>query len=325
MSEEYRNDYLWDRSGDPPPQVAELEDALEALRWSGRLPELPRASSGHSWDEKRSWIMTAATVVVLGIGVAFLFPGIRPQHPVSSWKLSLPGQKSSSVRAGQVIETGLSRASMESDLIGKVNIDPDSRLRLLATQKDQHRLALDYGTIHAFIWASPTKFVVGTPAANAIDLGCQYTLSVASDGRGFLTVQLGWVAFQWNKIESFIPEGAACTTRVGHGPDTPYFLDAPQSLTKSLTDFDHTGNEQAVRSVLAAARPRDALTLWHLLERTEGGERAQVFERFAQLVNLPSGVTREGILRGDHAMMNAAWGALKLGNTSWWHEWKRAW
>ena len=78
---------------------------------------------------------------------------------------------------------------------------------------------------------SSERFVVDTPAAKTVDLGCRYTLSVAKDGSGFLVVELGWVAFEWNKVESFIPRGAACATRVGHGPGTPYFLDAPEALT----------------------------------------------------------------------------------------------
>jgi len=93
----------------------------------------------------------------------------------------------------------------------------------------------------------------------------------------------------------------------------------------ALAEFDLTGNQQAVRAVLSAARPRDALTLWHLLERTQVQERAEVFDRLAQLVNLPPGVTREGILRGDRASLDAAWDALRLGNTGWWREWKRNW
>lgn len=55
-----------------------------------------------------------------------------------------------------------------------------------------------------------------------------------------------------------------------------YFLDAPEALTKSLAEFDLAGNHQAMRAVLSAARPRDALTLWHRLERTQGQERGGV-------------------------------------------------
>ena len=316
-------DYLWNKSAEPPADVAYLEHILEPLQWSGKPGPL-RASAGSWWLDNRPWLIAAAALVVLALcGMPFFLP--RESTPATSWQLSLAGQNPSSVRSGQVIETGLAGATMESEFIGEVEIDPNSRLRLLATQRDRHSLALDHGTIHAYIWAPPTKFVVDTPAAKAVDLGCQYTLSVAKDGKGFLSVELGWVAFQSKNIESFIPRGAACTTRVGHGPDTPYFLDAPEALKKSLAEFDLSGNEQAVRLVLRAARPRDALTLWHLLERTQGQERAEVFDRFAELVNLPPSVTREGILRGDRQSVDGAWDALKLGNTSWWREWKRNW
>jgi hypothetical protein len=86
-----------------------------------------------------------------------------------------------------------------------------------------------------------------------------------------------------------------------------------------------SGSAGALKTALAAARPRDALTLWHLLQRTHGEERAAVFCRFAALVSLPSSVTREAILRGDRQSLDAAWDALELGDTSWWREWKRRW
>jgi len=195
MSDE---DYLWDKSSEPPADVAYLEHILEPLQWSGRKPHLHRARAGTWWLAKRPWLIAAAALVLLGLLLQ------RERTPVTSWQLSLAGQNPSSVRSGQVIETGQTSATMESESIGEVEIDPHSRLRLLATKRDRHSLALDHGTIHAYIWAPPTKFVVDTPAANAVDLGCQYTLSVANDGKGFLSVELGWVAFQWKTIESFI-------------------------------------------------------------------------------------------------------------------------
>jgi hypothetical protein len=245
---------------------------------------------------------------------------------MSSWQLSLAGQKPSGVRAGQVIDTmDVTRATMESEFVGKVDIEPNSRLRLMTAHPDEQRLALDHGTIHALIWAPPTKFVVDTPSAKTVDLGCEYTLSVSNNGKGFLKVETGWVAFQWRNVESFIPAGAACTTRPGHGPDTPHFLDAPESLTRAVAEFDRTGNTQPLNLALSEARPRDGLTLWHLLQRTQGAERAEVFDHFATLVKLPSSVSKESILRGDRKSMDTAWDALELGDTSWWREWKRQW
>ena len=67
------------------------------------------------------------------------------------------------------------------------------------------RVALDHGTIHAFIWAPPGQFVVDTPSARAVDLGCSYTLQVDASGAGLVRTALGWVGFQLNGRESFIP------------------------------------------------------------------------------------------------------------------------
>jgi hypothetical protein len=171
--------------------------------------------------------------------------------------------------------------------------------------------------------------VVNTPSSKTVDLGCRYTLHVSENGTGLLTVELGWVAFERNKVESFIPAGAACVTRPDRGPGVPYFIDASAALTNALARFDTSGDPAALAAalstVLASSRPRDALSLWHLMIRTHGDQRAQVFDRFSSLVKLPTEATRDAILRGDSKAMDAAWNALNLGNTDWWREWKGQW
>jgi len=62
--------------------------------------------------------------------------------------------------------------------------------------------------------------VVDTPSARAVDLGCQYTLNVDDRGDGLLKVTMGWVAFDTDGRESFIPAGAACRTRKRGGPES---------------------------------------------------------------------------------------------------------
>jgi len=319
-------DYLWDRSGEPPEELAHLELLLGELRWSGKPRESRQSQPLRRRFAQPRWPIAAAATVIVGLGTALYVHRFETTHPLTSWQLSLAGQTPSAVRVGQVIETmGAVGAKMESDAVGEVDIEPHSHLRVLTAHENEQRLLLNYGTIHAFIWAPPTRFVVDTPSAKTVDLGCKYTLNVGADGEGFLTVQMGWVAFQWRNIESFIPAGAACSTRPGHGPDTPHFLDAPIALTNALAVFDFNGSTQALNTVLSAARPRDALTLWHLLQRTQRGEKAEVFDRFAKLVALPSSVTRESVLNGDRKSLDAAWDALQLGDTSWWRVWKRKW
>jgi len=50
---------------------------------------------------------------------------------------------------------------------------------------------------------------------------------------------------------------------------------------------------------------RDTLTLWHLLARVEGAERALVYGRMAELAPPPAGVTREGVLALNQQMLDS--------------------
>ena len=185
-----------------------------------------------------------------------------------------------------------------------------------------------HGIVHALIWAPPGQFVIDTPSSRAVDLGCAYTLDVRPDGAGTIDVTAGWVAFEHAGRESLIPAGARCATRTGVGPGTPCLLDAPAVLVDALTvlDFGPTFNQArpaALARVLGAARPGDAITLWHLLARVPEPDRGAVFDALAQFVAPPPLVTREGIRRGDRAMRDAWWGALDLGDIEWWRTWKR--
>jgi hypothetical protein len=102
----------------------------------------------------------------------------------------------------------------------------------------------------------------------------------------------------------------------------PYFLDATPEFRSALASL---GQGNALDIVLAQARPKDALSLWHLLSRVPREERGRVFDRFASLVHLPPVVRREGVIEGNRAMLDQAWDALDLGNTGWWRHWRRDW
>ena len=150
------------------------------------------------------------------------------------------------------------------------------------------------------------------------------------DGSGLVRVTHGWVAFQNGERESFIPEQAVCATRPGVGPGTPRYEDAPDAYAAALDllDFGHQsdpGRAQALDVVLSRARPRDAMTLWHLLRRGSGAERARVYDRMLAVSPPPSGVTREAILRGDPSAIDAWWDSFGLANTTWWRMWKKDW
>lgn len=193
-----------------------------------------------------------------------------------------------------------SRAEIKVANIGSVEVDPATRLRLVRTGLTEHRLELARGRLHARIWAPPRLFFVNTPSAVAADLGCAYTLETDDAGQSLLHVTSGWVAFETDTRESIVPAGAACVTRPGVGPGTPFFEDAGPRFVEALSRFDFShGASGALAVVIDEARGRDTLTLWHLLSRTEGDDRARVYERLTQLSTPPPGVTRGETLALD--------------------------
>ncbi len=72
--------------------------------------------------------------------------------------------------------------------------------------------------MHALIWAPPGQFIVDTPSAVAVDLGCRYSLEVHDDGSGVLRVEAGWVGFEHRGVRSLVPAKAVAATRTGQGP-----------------------------------------------------------------------------------------------------------
>src|SRR5438876_1202274 len=99
------------------------------------------------------------------------------------------------------------------------------------------------GRMSARISAPPKLFFVNTPSAVAEDLGCAYTLEVDDAGNSLLRVTLGWVALQLKDRESLVPAGAACATRPGIGPGTPYFEDASELFRTALAKLDFEPND----------------------------------------------------------------------------------
>ena len=194
----------------------------------------------------------------------------------------------------------------------------------MQASKTEQRLELAYGSISAATWAPPRIFFVETPSAVATDLGCAFRLVVDDSGRSLLLVTAGWVAFGKNDYESLVPSGAMCETRPGLPPGTPFAQDAPQIFRNALSRFDFENDEgEALKTVLSEARKRDALTLWHLLTRTSGAVRGNVYDRLASLVPPPKSVTKDGVLNQNKQMIESWQEEIGLGHNQWWKWWTR--
>jgi FecR protein len=352
-----KDDYLWDGSGEPDPEIQRLETALAKFRHRGEAPDFSRVSAPAT--AKKFWVLPVfgaktPRFAVVAVGLAVLatvvcgvfYLRLQRQRPDTSVRWDVAqfagaprvGSKAvgehgkvAGLRAGETLETDAqSQATITAATFGEINIEPNTRLRLLRTSPGRQHLALERGTIHATIWARPGDFAVDTPSAQAIDLGCVYTLHVDDSGAGLLRTTIGWVGFKLGNHESFIPAGAVCATRPRIGPGTPYFEDASEAFRTALSRFDFDAGMQAERGaalqiILQQARREDALTLWHLLARVDASERGKVYEGLAAFVAPPAGVTPDGIARLDQAMLDSWWSALGYGDISLWRTWERSW
>ncbi len=331
---EMKNDnYLWDGSDPPDAEIERLERLLAPLRSDPPPLGLPQSAS--RW-RLRAFLPLLATAAAVALLVGLVWPTRAPQ--AATWEVArLAGRPrigaaaigtSGRLAVGQTLTTDAeSRAQIDISTIGQVDVEHDTRVRLLETRTGHYRLALDRGTLRAVISAPPGQFVVDTPSATATDLGCVYTLHVDDDGTGLLSVTVGWVAFEFTGRESFVPAGASCPTDAHAGPGTPRFDDGDHAFQMAVERFDFGRSEAdrtaALRAILDRARVRDGLTLWHLLARVRPSERGDVFDALARRVPPPAGVTREGVLALDKDSLDLWWDALGLGDTSFWRRWKR--
>ena len=347
-----KREYLWDGSGEADAEVVRLERALGKFRHVGRAPVLPKILAAPGRESAtdlrgaRLWFQFAAVAASAMVTLS-IWMGLRVHSESlatgSAWgveqvagaprvgmKTIGGAHEKGTLRIGQTLETDQqSRASISVSDVGQVDIDPETRLRLKESRTSRTRLELERGTIHAMIWAPPGEFLVDTPSALAVDLGCAYTLQVDDSGAGLLRTRMGWVGFRLNGRDAFIPAGAVGETRPGIGPGTPYFEDAPGELREALREFDFAKLSDSERTaklaiVLARARKADALTLWHLLSRASVADRGKVFDTLNASVLAPSGVTREGIEQGEQRMLDAWWNELGYDDISAWRKWEKA-
>ncbi|MBN9660737.1 MAG: FecR domain-containing protein [Acidobacteria bacterium] len=313
-------------------ELERLQEALRPLRYEPRRAELEARLTPRvpvrvvAW---RRYAIAAAVLLTVGASAAAYLYQRSPGWAIASTdgevRLNWSSRLTRVLRPGGQLETASGRARLQVGNIGELTIGQNSRIRLVESSSYQQLVSLEHGEIRASIVAPPRQFQVLTPAAKAVDLGCAYTLNVDMDGNGHLEVTMGWVSFEDRGRQSFIPVGAACRTRKGLGPGTPYYLDAAPGLISALEQVDFSvqpaARLAARKSLLPLARRRDALTLWHLLARGTEEERAMTVDRLIALAPLPTGVTREALLRLEPGALQRLWDGMNLGPGAWWKLW----
>ncbi|MBK8939034.1 MAG: FecR domain-containing protein [Polyangiaceae bacterium] len=344
------DDYLWDKSGPPDPEVERLEGLFAPMRHEAPLSAPPRRAPRP--PRRGPWIagglLAAAAAAALWLAVDRSGPGgvapiavesgdAAPSGPsplarpptgrpavdcsdraqgfpfeARGGALTCGGGAASAGRLpiGEWLETPADvTAKLSVADIGALELQPGSKLRITKTGKEEHRLELMRGRLSAKVDAPPRLFVIDTPAATAIDLGCAYELWVDERERSHLAVTSGAVSWEGKGRVVFVPAGAEAVAEPLRGPGTPIALDATKELRAAVASHD-AGEPPALARVLELARASDSITLYTLLVDAGGrrgpeqrSARDTVARRMAALSLLPPRTVVSQLAAGEEASL----------------------
>src|SRR5688572_26839738 len=114
------SDYLFDKQGPADPEVAELESLLRPLAYRPRPLPLPSRRR-----PRTLWFATATLALSAALVAIFL---LRPP-PRASWAITGRGR----LPVGEWLDTGATRVRLEVATIGTVDLEPNTRARILET------------------------------------------------------------------------------------------------------------------------------------------------------------------------------------------------
>ncbi len=311
MSDE--RDYLMDPRAEPDATIRELEEALRPLRWAGGPLATDRSGSmavAHHGRSSAAWRVAVLLVAAgLVVAVALQRAGGARQLP---WAVTTIGGRPSVSGApdgriasgGAVVTDAMSRARITIGSIGRADLGPSSQVRVVRTggaAGHEHRLALVHGRLHARVDAPPRWFVVETASALAVDLGCEYTLTVNHAGGGTLVVYEGEVELQRGSVRSSVLAGNVASLRPGDSPGLPRPARAGAGLASAVARWEAAPADAASLDPLldAASASHATITLWHLLQRTGERDRGRVFDALVASGPTPPRLSRNRALALD--------------------------
>jgi hypothetical protein len=301
-----KNDYLWEGIGEPEDSDADIRDLEKLLgryRHAAPMPDFRRVVVLRR-RRRLALAVAAAAIIAVIVGSMFLF---RPRP--GEWKATAIAGASAlpdrPLRVGDVLRTdSKSRIRLESRSVGVIDVDATSTVRLIESRKGRQRIALDVGVIHARTTSPPGVFVVDTPQARAIDLGCEYILSIAPGGSGELRVTSGWVELSDGFRQSLVPQGASAVISADGQITVPLFDDADPRFRVAVREF---ARKRDLATILSLARKRDAFTLLNLFRLTTPDESARLFDRLNKLVPAPLPVRRDAVRNWQPAATELWW------------------
>ena len=282
------DDYLWDAKGPPDLEVARLEQLLAPLRHHAPLDEIRLRRRRPPWIALGAAAAAMLALVVWWRWPAASEPTVTCAGATSGFSFTATtgtvGCEGAQLAAGKLpvgatLETGAQQATLAIATIGTAQLGPQTRIRLDRTGSDRHQLHLERGRMHARVSAPPRIFAVTTPSADVTDLGCEYTIDIDATGAGGIHVITGMVELGTTAGVVVAPAGTRARLLPGRRASLPLEDHAGEALRVAVEAHER-GAANAVERVLAAASPRDAITVANLFRLVP---RRQVLERLAVL------------------------------------------
>jgi hypothetical protein len=179
----------------------------------------------------------------------------------------------------------------------------DSRLRLVTTGPNEHRVELARGWISAHVTAPPRLFVVDTPVATAVDLGCAYELRVAADTHAaHLVVRKGAVSLEGARGFVYVPATFEVDIAPDHHIGLPVHTTASDPVRLAVRGFAQ-GVPESIDALVAAADIWDRVTLWNAINVTTR-DRNKLVAALERLAPLPDPALHAKVLVADPDAMD---------------------
>lgn len=326
-------DPLWDPDLPGDEALKRLTSLLGAYRyaphrdhaWSIRPVRAPRAR------RRRMMLAGVAALAACVAGVAAWMPWRLQWQDGRQWAIdaaaaSLPAN----LDVGDTLTTDASEAAMmKVARIGRIEVMPGTRLKLLDTRAGHHRLELLSGRVRARIWAPPGYFVITAGASETIDLGCEFEMDRDLHGNGTIHVTSGWIMHRVKGQETLVPAGSTVTFTAERA-GIPHATTASAQFRSAVDQLD-SAMAQDMRVpdieqyVADQAAPSDSFALLSLLTRYPALASGPVYPKLAAFLEEPVDARhREAWSRGSVHAMNLWWEQMPRPPKAWWLNWRDA-
>lgn len=213
----------------------------------------------------------------------------------------IPVSSSDSIKEGQFILTNdTSKAELIIASLGKVIIEPNSKVVFIKGADGNNRIAVEYGTIEADMKSHNNEFFVELPSAVATDTKGNYKLTIDPAGDGLVYVTSGNVEIKSQNREAIVPAGNFVMTKKNIGVGTPFNENSSLLFKKALAEFDFGKcGETCVNTLIKTAKPTDAVSLVNMIPIVDDKYKDKVYTMAANFVTPPENVSHDSLFYYD--------------------------